>query len=80
MYEVNQIRASTNPYACLSRCPYFVHTRLSTASPKWAHDGERQVLHAEITENPAAQYDETLEHDVLVNFPTWKIVVSVIMS
>ena len=33
-----------------------------------SHDGERQVFHAEITEDPAAQYDETLEHDVLVNF------------
>ena len=35
-----------------------------------SHDGEGQMLHAEITENPTAQYDETLEHDVLVNFPS----------
>ena len=35
-----------------------------------SNDGERQVFHAEITEDPAAQYDETLEHDVLVNFPS----------
>ena len=28
------------------------------------------MLHAEIAENPAAQYDETLDHDVLVNFPS----------
>ena len=34
------------------------------------HDGEWQMLHAEITEDPTAQYDETLEHDILVNFPS----------
>ena len=34
------------------------------------HDGEWQMLHAEITEDPAAQNDETLEHDVLVNIPS----------
>ena len=34
------------------------------------HDGEWQMLHAEITEDPTAQYDETLEHDLLVNFPS----------
>ena len=32
-------------------------------------DGQWQMFHAEIAENPAAQHDKRLQHDVLMHLP-----------
>ena len=36
----------------------------------WSYDGERQMLHSEVSEEPGRQHDQAFRHDVFVCFPS----------